>query len=408
MSASYRIRPLHAFLLLLSLPGCTGGAGEGQGPIREERIDGGVRVVHRRVPGRSLEVREVGVWEVWEEGAPWTFGEVSATEGGAEDFFLLDGVNLKIVVLDPEGRLVRTFGREGAGPGELRVPLAFDWTGEHLWVSDVANRRFTLFDERGDFVSERRWPGAARLVGDFIVRGDGRILHAGLWPLTVAETTLEPTRWYLSVHDLDEPIGGRAGHGLVDTLAVMFTGTFQSTTMESLEGDQRGWFGVPVFDGELLWDARDGMLVTVTSRDYRFQLCRPDGSVRLEVVGPESDLTVTGIHRDWYFTHRFEADIYARESFTPTAATRERIPFAEQLPAIRGIALGPQGRVWVQAQLPAPGASRLDVFDADGEWLGTIPVSGCPVAVTGRGDVLLREDGEGGLDRFRVVRPYGW
>ncbi len=75
------------------------------------------------------------------------------------------------------------------------------------------------------------------------------------------------------------------------------------------------------------------------------------------------------------------------------------------MPAISGIALDALGRVWVQAQLSAPGMSRLDVFGPEGEWLGTIDEPGCPVAVTDRGDVLLRENEAGGLDRYRVIRP---
>ncbi len=363
-----------------------------------------MRVVHASVGERQLVLEPVAEWRVWAEGAPWLFGEVTSVAGGEGTFYLLDGVIRKVVELDPEGGLVRSWGREGAGPGELRYPLELAWQQARLWVSDVGNRRFELYASDGTLVEERRWPGAARLVSAFRVRPDGRILQAAQWPLTVAEAALEPSRWYLLVHGLEVSTGARPGHGLVDTLAVMSVSGFHALTVESEEGEQRGWWGAPVFDGELLWDARGDRIVTVTGRGYRFEVRDGTGGVETEVVAPTPDLTVTAAHREWYFEHRLREDIGAREDFTPTAATRERIPFAQRLPAITAIGLDAQGRVWIRAQLPEPGCTRLDLFTLQGGYLGSVDDPGTPVAFTDRGDVLLREAGEGGLDRFRVIR----
>jgi hypothetical protein len=403
MSAIYRIRLLTALILPAALAGC-GRVRPPEGPVTEPLPGGGVRVTHREIGGRVLALEVVADWRVWEEGAPWLFGDIASVAGGAEDFYLLDGVNHKVVALTPEGELVRSWGREGSGPGELRYPLELAWERDRLWISDVGNRRFDLFTAGGDLVEERRWPGAARLVSAFRVRPDGRILQAAQWPLTVAEAALEPSRWYLLVHDLDESSGARPGHGLVDTLAVMSVSGFHALTVESEEGEKHGWWGAPVFDGDLLWDARGDRSVTVTGREYRFEVRDGAGGIVTEVVAPTPDLTVSAAHRAWYFEHRFRDEIRVRGDFTPTAATRERIPFAQRLPAISAIGLDAQGRVWVRAQLPEPGRTRLDLFTRQGDYLGSIDEPGSPAAFTDRGDVLLREAGEEGLDRFRVVR----
>jgi hypothetical protein len=403
MSAIYRIHSLTALILLVVLAGCSR-ARPPEGPVTEPLPGGGLRITHRAIGGQALALEPVAEWRVWEEGAPWLFGDIASVAGGAEDFYLLDGVNHKVVALDPRGELVRSWGREGSGPGELRYPLQLAWAQERLWVSDVGNRRFDLFASDGTLVEERRWPGAARLVSAFRVRPDGRILQAAQWPLTVAEAAQEPSRWYLLVHDLDESSGARPGHGLVDTLAVMSVSGFHALTVESEEGEKHGWWGAPVFDGDLLWDAHDEWTVTVTARAYRFEVRDGTGRVVTEVVAPTPDLTVTAAHRAWYFEHRFRDEIRVRGDFTPTAASRERIPFAERMPAIAAIALDAQGRVWVRAQLPEPGRTRLDLFTRQGDYLGSIEERGTPAAFTDRGDVLLREAGEEGLDRFRVVR----
>ena len=175
MSAIYRNYSLAALILLPALAGCSRERPPA-GPVTEQLPGGGVRVVHATIGGRALALEPVAEWRMWEEGAPWLFGSVASVAGGQEDFYLLDGVNLRVVAMTPGGDLVRSWGREGAGPGELRYPLELAWQQERLWVSDVANRRFNLFATDGTLVEERRWPGAARLVRSFRVRPDGRMV----------------------------------------------------------------------------------------------------------------------------------------------------------------------------------------------------------------------------------------
>jgi hypothetical protein len=65
----------------------------------------------------------------------------------------------KVYTFDSLGRFVRTIGRAGAGPGEMRVPstLAIG-PGDSLWVVDDVNRRYVVFDTAGAFVRTTRRP----------------------------------------------------------------------------------------------------------------------------------------------------------------------------------------------------------------------------------------------------------
>lgn len=54
---------------------------------------------------------------------------------------------------DASGKLVKTFGRKGQGPGDLQMPGALDvLDGKTLVVTDAGNNRLSLFDLEGIFL----------------------------------------------------------------------------------------------------------------------------------------------------------------------------------------------------------------------------------------------------------------
>ncbi|MCL4865355.1 MAG: hypothetical protein KJZ47_05635, partial [Gemmatimonadales bacterium] len=67
-------------------------------------------------------------------------------------FYLLDGMEARVVQYSPEGRVVRTFGRFGQGPGELsRLSTQLLLVGARLAVVDPGNQRLNLFGLDGAF-----------------------------------------------------------------------------------------------------------------------------------------------------------------------------------------------------------------------------------------------------------------
>jgi hypothetical protein len=102
---------------------------------------------------RPLALRPVDLFTVGiAEGAPHEmFARVmSVAFDAADNLYVLDSGNHRIVVFGPDGRHIRTFGRQGGGPGEFNLPqsLAVLTNGE-LVVSDAMRADVQRFGRDG-------------------------------------------------------------------------------------------------------------------------------------------------------------------------------------------------------------------------------------------------------------------
>ncbi len=75
------------------------------------------------------------------------------------DIYVTDGYrNARVHRFTRDGRLVKSWGTPGHGPGQFHLPhsIAFDDTGK-LYVADRANKRIQIFTPDGDFLGQ--WTG---------------------------------------------------------------------------------------------------------------------------------------------------------------------------------------------------------------------------------------------------------
>lgn len=83
---------------------------------------------------------------------------------------LLDREERRVLFLNRDGGLRRTWGREGAGPGEFEWPSRLGLVADSIWVVDASHGRITMFDPEGTVLgtSHRRSPalGGGLLPGD--------------------------------------------------------------------------------------------------------------------------------------------------------------------------------------------------------------------------------------------------
>ncbi len=91
------------------------------------------------------------------------------------DIFVADGhgpgSNARIVKFSPDGKFIKTWGKEGTAPGEFNNPhsLAMDSKGR-LFVADRGNSRVQILDQDGNFLEE--WRQFGRPSGVYIDKHD--------------------------------------------------------------------------------------------------------------------------------------------------------------------------------------------------------------------------------------------
>jgi DNA-binding beta-propeller fold protein YncE len=103
---------------------------------------------------------------------PWThfdsFGNLGPDEfraplgvsaDAAGNVYVVDADMHRVEKLDPSGSVLKTWGGQGSGDGELDGPgdIAVDLVGGSVYVADVENDRVDKFDTDGQFISAWGW-----------------------------------------------------------------------------------------------------------------------------------------------------------------------------------------------------------------------------------------------------------
>ena len=101
-------------------------------------------------------------------------GVCAADEMGA--VYVADYKANRIAVFDKNGRLTRTIGRAGQGPGELLNPVDVAVAAGKLYVLEAGNFRVSIFDLRGNYVGGFR-VGPLSADQGIAVSRDGRRIY---------------------------------------------------------------------------------------------------------------------------------------------------------------------------------------------------------------------------------------
>lgn len=347
--------------------------------------------------GGAVRVRnpDVGVWgenEGWRlveelrigavEGAgPEVFGDVQSLSFTVDDdgrIYVLDAQASEVRVFDSSGAHVRSFGRRGAGPGELRRGVIAGWGPEGaLWVTDQANARYSAFTPAGELVATHRrtsrfsmrpWPGTIDTAGrilDVAVRGrDERVI-----------IRVEP------------------GTGATDTFPLPH---YDQPSFDILNAAGRPMrsAGVP-YAGRLLWklDSTGHLWSAVTDRYRIVRQTLAGDTVRIIELEREPQ-TVTAEDRD-----RALEDL---ADFVEAGGRVDASRIPSTKPLLHDFLLDDRGGVWV---VPVPSQrGMLDVFDPEGRYLGKVAT---PVPlVTWTAAPLFRGDHVYGFTLDDLSVPY--
>ncbi len=346
-------------------------------------------------------------------GDDWdTFGNVRSVHFDAQaNLHIFDSQADHILVVGPDGSLIRTVGGRGEGPGEFgNVMAAFvardgSYTVTGFTTIDLLEpggefiRRITLDPmTTGIFMADMALPDG-RLVADQIIRfGDdeepeeaGRPIH--ILPLDGTEPELLHTAWELPEEDDDEfTVGGSSSEGSVVRMAAG-----------------------RAFEPRLDYDAlADGRLALIDSIGYRVKLIGLDGSVTGTIERPIAPLPVDEeikeAERERFRKAQEEsADAIGRtsSSFQIEREGVEERTFADEVPVLWGLTVDWEDRIWVERRGPTGrGDGPTDIVTPGGEYIGTLPPNGLrtPDAFGPNGLMAYIERDEMDVPTVRVVR----
>lgn len=305
---------------------------------------------------------------LWSEEDRWILAEdlrIGALDGSGPDVFgdiirlsfaihpagriyVLDGQAQEVRVFDSAGVHIRTFGRGGAGPGEMGWASLAGWgTDGNLWVADPTNGRYSVFTPEGEFVSSyRRDIRFASFPWTGMMDREGRILDMGIRAGTASERVLFRV----------EP-----GTGMADTLPLP---QYDGPSFDLLtDGVVMGRAPVP-FAGQLVWRTdRDGHVWSAITDRYRIVRQGPEGDTLQIIERVATPQPVPAEMKNQAIEHL--------EDFAARGANVDLSRIPAVMPLISNLAVDDRGYLWVSVAREA-GGMGLDVFDPDGRYLGQI------------------------------------
>ncbi len=325
----------------------------------------------------------------------------------AENLYVLDRLNQRVMVFDSAGRSVRTFGRRGGGPGEFGAPQQMTVTGAgEVVVSDVGRRALAVFNRDGSFVRSVPYAGASMLIGRRLAahpRGGFVSLAMGNPTARDANAFGEEVLLWLPA----APASPRA-------LLTVSTPRSRASASGGVTVHSRPIFSPGFHFGVL----GDGTVAVADGAGWAIRVLDGSGRVVRRLERPLPPRRVTARDREQAIERQARAEaeggglrlVGARGAVPPDvrrslAQQLRDAEFAAVVPVITGIAVHPSGNLWVARSGPAldrPGG--IDVVTPQGRYLGTFRQMELPAAFSPRGRAAFIRTDELGVQRVVVAR----
>lgn len=274
----------------------------------------------------------------------------------------------RVYVLSSTGEVVDSFGRQGAGPGEIEDALALTSDGgDTLYAVDLGLRRVA------------RWaPDGTPLTPISVT-----------WRLDHPKMAFRSGRiWYQTVASVGE---GRAEIQLIsraptDSQVVARVPRELRRVVDFLSCGGREISVQPFFAPTLKWVANAAGVAVAVGQGYDIELYRADGRQ-------------LRIHRDLPVIVATEgAALRAAENYqfngclVPAAEAVASVGYLPTIPRIVDLALAPTGEVWVLRRSDDGMSNVADLFGSDGGFMGTLPAGiPFPAAFLNASDYLVAE-----------------
>jgi len=335
------------------------------------------------VVGRDAELGSIEALALGEDGSAYAFQRAPVT----------------IKVFGPDGNYVRSIGREGDGPGEIRGGM-LAVRGDTVVVQDPDGHRLTYFKTDGTFIRTVQ-STCCYWTGSLTIDSAGRIWSPG-------------------------PVG-KDGQGgwvrfrmdgtVVDTVPRPPTGfhrvaeKFWRVDVKSGNNSMSMMMGIPLQPGGTQFLRSDGAILLGNSDRLAFAVLAngKDTSRVFEADAPRLPLSTA--ERDSVFESVISRQSVQYRDALRKTARKDDLPSV--WPAFTHTASDKQGRIWVSLPGSRGEVTRLVVFDTDGRLLGDVPLPSTKMfdhtAWSRDGLAFLDEDDEGRtvIRVFRLVTTPG-
>lgn len=290
------------------------------------------------------------------------FGATRLTDGTV---VLVNGGSHQIRFYGQDGKLLRSAGREGRGPGEFSDAFYIHWLpGDTLYVGDYRPFQFLVFGPDGKWVrTVRPTPLYPNSPGTMNVLRDGQLLLAEQDPFARNEPSAFRERTItVMLHAADG--------ALTDTVARLPNGRWG----QAEPGPQYPWL-FPLFESFAVVAARDDRIVLGHASEAELRIHRAAPGLPLDRIIRWSVGDRTVKREDISAERaRFSAQ-YANVPAEQRAVLvepmlSEKRPVADRFPAFGRLRLARDGRIWVR-EFPRPQdppEHRWLGFESDGRF----------------------------------------
>lgn len=316
----------------------------------------------------------------------------SVATNGVDRIYVLARDDAQIVVFDDQGTPLARWGRRGGGPGELEFADGLlvndDGTVE---VYDFARTAFVRFAPDGTVLPTRSLPrdsmgspnSTARAAGEAFVFSRRRQVSDSATTDYVLTTASDTTLLATQTVKVTPNVAFQSCLVRLSGMEPYFSPVMSLARAPDRWAVQKGETRrVEWYDGP--------RLASVWSR--------PSAAPRPSTIALLEQELAQG------FQLRF-----GTESCTvPTEEVATAIGMAEYLPALRRIAVAPDGTLWAERYEPKQATPRVDVIAPDGRYLGTIDGRGAPMAfLRGGRAIYTEEDDQTGIVELVVLQLPG-